>query len=109
MNHPVNAILGQAKLSDRHVAIEQITPRLALGRVDTERNPEGVPTPRLWDAPAELMSVVFGVVETPPTIREANGIVVGQFRSGIRPAELRDIRLECVFGVGRERVRIATC
>ncbi len=105
MQHPGSAVFLQSKLTDRYVAVEQVMPQLALGWIDAERNPEGVATPCLWNTPAELVLAVFGVVETPPTIGESNRVVVVHFRRVVRLAELWNVGLERVLGVGRERVR----
>ena len=73
VKHPVRAVLGQAKLPNRYVAVEQVRPQLALGGVDTEWNPERRATSGLRDAPAELVRSVFGMVEVPPPVREPTG------------------------------------
>ena len=104
VKHPIRPVFLQAELSDRDVAVEQVCPERFLSRIDAERNPEGVATPGLRDAPTELVRSVLRAVETPPSIREPNWMVVVQLRSVVRPAELRDVVLEGVFGVGRERV-----
>ena len=105
VKHPVGAVLGQSELSDCHVAVEQVVPQLALCGVDAERNPEGVATPGLRDAPAELVFSVVGVVETPSSVREPDRVVVFELRSIVRVPKLRDVVLERVLRVGRERVR----
>jgi len=105
VKHPVGAVLGQSELSDCHVAVEQVVPQLALCGVDAERNEEGVATPGLRDAPAELVFSVVGVVETPSSVREPDRVVVFELRSIVRVPKLRDVVLERVLRVGRERVR----
>ena len=50
-------------------------------------------------------SLVVGVVETPSSVREPDRVVVFEIRSIVRVPKLRDVVLEGVLGVGRERVR----
>ena len=104
VKHPVGSVLLQSELADRHVAVEQVLPQLALFGIDTEWDPESVPTSGLWDAPAKLVFAFFRVVERPSTIREPDGVVVSNLAGIVRPAELRDVVLERVLRVGREIV-----
>jgi hypothetical protein len=73
---PVLPVFLQSELADRHVVIEQVRPQLPLSGVDTKRNPESVATPRLWNAPTELVRSVVGVVDIPSLVRESNRMVV---------------------------------
>ena len=104
VKHPVGAVLLQSELSDRHATVEQVRPERFLSGVDAERNPEGVATSGLRDAPAELVRSVLGVIETPSSVREPNRMIVVQLGGVVRPAELRDVVLDCVLRVGREIV-----
>ena len=104
MQDPVGAVFLQSELADRHVAVKQVCPERFLSGVDTERNPEGVATSGLRNAPTKFVRSIAGVVKFPSTVRKSNGMVVFEFRSVVRPAELRDVVLERVLGVGREIV-----
>lgn len=104
VQHPIGSVLLQSELADHHVLVEQVEPERFLFGVDPKRNPEGVATPGLRDAPAELVPSIVGVVESESAVRESNRVIVFDLRRVVRIPKLRDVVLERVLRVGRESV-----
>ena len=104
VKHPTRPVFLELKLSNCHVAVEQVIPQLTLSGVDAERDREGGTTSDLWNAPAELVFAFLRVVDVPPPVRESDGVVVVQLQSVVRPMELWDVVLERVLRIGREDV-----